>query len=391
MAGLGLLWLLLPVAAASGWWMGRRSASGCADGEPPPEFESQYFRGINHLLNEQPDQAVDVFIELLEVGPETAETHLALGGLYRRRGEMDRAIRIHQNLIAQPELSADHKGEALLELAQDYQSAGLLDRAETIFRELADSGVHRVQALRQLIDVYEHQSDWSQAIAVAHELQLATGNQLGSVIAHYHCEVAEAHRRKDERDDSYVQLDAAIKAHPSSVRASLLEGDMHLEDESYQQALAAYRRVELQDPAYIQEVIPRISECFAALGDADAAMAYLSNLVEKDSDPAAALALSEMKLSREGSGTAREFLLGQLRRRLSLRGLHRLLELEQEAGAKPSEHDLKILRELSERLIADRPSYQCQHCGFPARSLHWQCPSCKHWNTVQPKTELDSQ
>ena len=383
MSALALLWLLLPVAAASGWWFGRRGRPDTS-GDTSPPLEAPYFRGINYLLNEQPDQAVDAFIELLEVGTETAETHLALGGLYRRRGEVDRAIRIHQNLIAQPESSVEHKNEAMLELAQDYQSAGLLDRAETLFRELADTGVHRVQALRQLIDIYEHESDWSKAIGVAEELQSVTGNQLGGVIAHYRCELAEAHKHDGDDSAAFEDLAAAFEAHPASVRASLLEGDLYAAENDHHRALIAYRRIELQDQAYVQEALPRIKACFEAIEDAEAAATYLSELVKKENDPAAALALSEVKRLNDSSSIASAFLLEQLRQRPSLRGLDRLLELELEAGSALGAHDLGLLKELTENLLSERPSYQCEHCGFPARSLHWQCPSCKHWNTMRP-------
>lgn len=389
MSALTLLWLLLPVAAASGWWLGRRSLPGHSDGRQGDALEARYFKGINYLLNEQPDQAVDAFIELLEVGAETAETHLALGGLYRRRGEVDRAIRIHQNLVAQPELDAEHRSEALLELAQDYQSAGLLDRAEDLFKELADSGQHRVQALRQLIDIYEHESDWLRAIEVAQELQRVTGNQLGPVIAHYHCELAETHRRAGRTHEAFAQLDQAVQAHGASVRTSLLEGDIHAENGNHVEALAAYWRIEDQDAAFLNEAIPRISQCFGEVDDPRAASEFLAGLVYRDDDPDATLALSELKLMSEGAASASDFLLGQMRRRLSLRGLHRLLELLADAQVSVQGRDLDVLKDLTERLLAESPTYQCRHCGFPARSLHWQCPSCKHWSTMQPKSLPD--
>lgn len=384
MSGLDLLWLLLPVAALSGWWIGRSSQPQPIADQGPDALDSQYFQGINYLLNEQPDQAVDVFIELLEVGADTVETHLALGSLYRRRGEVDRAIRIHQNLVARPTVSAEQRSEAVLELAQDYHSAGLLDRAEDLFRELADTGVHQVQALRQLIDVYELERDWSKAIIAARELESATGNQLGNVIAHYHCELAGHHREQEQPQEALAEVARAITAHPGCVRASVLEGDIHAALGAHQQALAAYRRVELQDRTYLQEIVSRVNACYAAMDDPEAARIYLTDLVERDSLPSAMVALSKGEF---GIGGAAEFMHAQLERNLSLAGLDRLLELELEGGDSSAAgiRNLTVFKALTERLIADTPAYKCQHCGFPARSLHWQCPSCKHWSTVRPE------
>jgi lipopolysaccharide biosynthesis regulator YciM len=166
-----LLWLLLPVAAASGWYAASRNR-----GEAARSLNADYFRGINYLLNEQPDKAIEAFIRILEIDSETVETHLALGNLYRRRGEVDRAIRIHQNLIARTNLDEEQRVEALFELGQDYFSAGLLDRAEDIFRELVQHEGFRERSLRQIILVYEQEGDWKRAEEAARDLEQVTGS-----------------------------------------------------------------------------------------------------------------------------------------------------------------------------------------------------------------------
>ena len=213
MAPFDFLWLLLPLAAASGWlagWYGKRRRESVAAAD---DLRSNYFKGINYLLNEQPDKAIEAFIKVLEVDSETVETHLALGNLYRRRGEVDRAIRIHQNLIARPNLESEQRSEALLELGHDYLSAGLLDRAENLLQELADGGDYRVQALRQLIDIYEQEKDWSKAIACGHLLEKVTGNHLSPVIAHYQCELAERLRESGEADAALEMVNKAQAIH----------------------------------------------------------------------------------------------------------------------------------------------------------------------------------
>jgi lipopolysaccharide assembly protein B len=384
LAPFDFLWFLLPLAAASGWLVGRyakrrRESSAAAD-----DLRSNYFKGINYLLNEQPDKAIEAFIKVLEVDSETVETHLALGNLYRRRGEVDRAIRIHQNLIARPNLDSEQRSEALLELGHDYLSAGLLDRAENLLQELADSSAYRVQALRQLIDIYEQEKDWNKAIDSARLLEKTTGNQLGPVIAHYHCELAERFREVGETDSALEMLKKALATHDRCARASILEGDMLSDLGEHERAVRAYQRVEEQDADYVPEVIERIQYCYRALLRPDDMDAYLQGLMERYGWITPMLALADSTREREGADGAIEFISEQLRRRTSVRGLDRLLEIELERADATDAAHVSILKDLTGELLSDRPKYKCLHCGFPAKLLHWQCPSCKHWNTIKP-------
>jgi len=378
------LWFLLPLAAASGWLVGhygkrRRESAAAAD-----DLRSNYFKGINYLLNEQPDKAIEAFIKVLEVDSETVETHLALGNLYRRRGEVDRAIRIHQNLIARPNLESEQRSEALLELGHDYLSAGLLDRAENLLQELADSGDYRVQALRQLIDIYEQEKDWHRAIDSARLLEKATGNHLGPVIAHYQCELAERFRDSEDMDAALEMLKSALATHDRCVRASILEGDVLTDRDEHESAIRAYQRVEEQDADYVPETIDRIQFCYRALNQPAEMDSYLNGLMARYGWITPMLALADLKREREGPEAAIEFISEKLRRRTSVRGLDRLLQLELEHADAENGAHVSILKDLTGELLADRPIYKCLHCGFPARLLHWQCPSCKHWNTIKP-------
>jgi lipopolysaccharide biosynthesis regulator YciM len=384
LAPFDFLWFLLPLAAASGWLVGnygkrRRESAAAAD-----DLRSNYFKGINYLLNEQPDKAIEAFIEVLEVDSETVETHLALGNLYRRRGEVDRAIRIHQNLIARPGLESEQRSEALLELGHDYLSAGLLDRAENLLRELAESGDYRVQALRQLIDIYEQEKDWSKAIDSARLLEKATGNHLGPVISHYHCELAERFRGSNQVDSALDLVKKALATHDQCVRASILEGDILTDRDEHERAIRAYQRVEEQDADYVPETIERMQYCYRALDRRDDMDEYLKGLMERYGWITPMLALADLRHDRDGTDDAIEFIADQLRRRTSVRGLDRLLEFELENADAQKDAHISILKDLTGELLSDRPIYKCLHCGFPARLLHWQCPSCKHWNTIKP-------
>ncbi len=376
---LELLWLLLPVAAASGWYAARRSEGGGRRRLTP-----DYFRGLHYLLNDQPDRAIEVFIRVLEIDEETAETQLALGNLYRRRGEVDRAIRLHQNLVARPALTDDLRLEAHLELAQDYLSAGVLDRAEDIYRDLVGAKAHRVQALRHLLDIYEQERDWEQARNTARELAKATGAELGAVISQYLCEGALKALTLGGKDEALKLLRAAREVHPACARASLHEGDVLSSQGSFELALAAYRRIEDQDPDYLPEVIGRIRRCFENLGRREAARGYLERVFDRYGGMTVMLALAEMIREERGNSSAIHFMLGALAKRPTVRGFDRLLDFASDSSSVDVPDHLEVMKGLLAQLMNDRPVYQCRHCGFAARSLHWQCPGCKHWNTVRP-------
>ena len=383
------LWLLLPVAATSGWYAAMRRKRGEHRSTAQTELRNHYFRGVNYLLNEQPDKAIEVFIRMLEVDSETVDTHLALGNLYRRRGEVDRAIRIHHNLIEGRSLSAEERGEALLELGQDYLSAGLLDRAEDVFSSLAGHEVHGVQALRQLIDIYEQEQDWDRAIASAGRLQTVTGSDLGAVMAHYCCENAERLHAQGKHDTALETIGRALALDPACVRARLLEGDMRRASHEHRLALDAYLQVEQQDANYLPEALPRLRACFEALDRRDDLRDYLRHLIDAYASVAATLALAELIRDEEGTDAASAFVTGHLEERVSIRGLDYLLGLELCKLGRRAPGHLHLQRALTEALLADRSLYQCGHCGFRAKSLHWRCPSCKRWNMIKPMQELN--
>ena len=381
-----LWWLLipvalLPVAAVSGWFAARRTLN-INQAVSSADIRSDYYRGINYLLNEQPDKAIEAFIRVLEVDSETVETHLALGNLYRRRGEVDRAIRIHQNLIARPSLSVNQRNEALLELGHDYMSAGLLDRAENLFQELSDTDAYTVPALRQIIDLYEQEKDWDQAIVSARSLAKASGEHLGGVIAHYYCEKAEIAVLNEERPQALQITRQALETDADCVRASLLKGDIEANSGNYEAAIASYRKVEDQDPDFLPEVVPRFQSVFGQLDRTEEALAYLDGLAERHAVIAATLAVATIKKDTEGTAEAVRFMTERLRVKPSARGLEYLLKLKEDEDG-DSDH-LTMIRILTAELVESRSDYKCGHCGFPARSLHWQCPACKHWNTVKP-------
>ncbi|MDX1609717.1 MAG: lipopolysaccharide assembly protein LapB [Halofilum sp. (in: g-proteobacteria)] len=386
---LELLWLLLPVAAASGWWAGRSSARRQDQGQRtgrggvvrPP---SDYFRGLNYLLDEQPDKAIEVFLRLVEVDSETIETHLALGNLFRRRGEVDRAIRIHQNLIARPNLASEHRSYALLELARDYMRAGVLDRAEGLFSELVRTRTHVAEASRQLLTIYEREREWNAAIETADRLQRVTGESQQQLIAHYWCELADSERRSGNDRAARKLAQRALAADENSVRASILEGQIAMDAGQYRQAVRAFRRVESQDPAFLPEVIEPLLTALAQVEHASALEAYIERLRGRYNGISVIQAATNLIREREGYSAARDFFREQLLKRPSLRGLREWVALELEHASERSRPGTEIVLDMLDRLLESKPVYQCSQCGFQGKQLQWQCPSCRSWNTVKP-------
>jgi len=379
---LELLWLLLPVAAASGWFAARRSRARAP--ARTAGLSSDYFKGLNYLLNEQPDKAIEVFVRMVEVDGETVETHLALGNLFRRRGEVDRAIRIHQNLIARPTLSREQRTQALLELGEDYMKAGLFDRAENLFLELIELNAHTERALRHLLDIYQQEQDWEQAIAMARRLQELTGTRMHDVIAQYYCEMAD--RALKERDTSQAQqhIKRALSFDRDCVRASMLQGELELQHGDCKAAVRAYRRVVDQDIEYISEIIAPLRRCYLDMGNRPAFMAFLREIVQRCDAISPMLALVAEVRDQEGEDRAGDLMVEHLRRRPSVRGLNWLIEQNLAHSTGEARDDMRILHDLTTQLLQDKAVYACHQCGFTGKQLHWQCPSCKSWNTIKP-------
>jgi len=380
-----LFWLLLPLAAASGWLAARLEQKRHA--RQSLDLPSAYFKGLNFLLNEQPDKAIEVFIQVLEVNSDTVETHLALGNLFRRRGEVERAIRVHQNLIARPALDKEQRSHALLELGQDYFKAGLLDRAESLFLELSEIRAHSEQALKLLLHIYQQEKEWEKAIAIMRKLSRLSGKKLDDVIAQYYCELADqAYARKDYSTTRDF-LKQAFSADENCVRASILLGDLEAQQGKYREAIQAWRKVEQQDVHYLGEVAGRIAEGFRKLDDDQGLHDYFHDALQQHGGVALALTFSDIIRNREGVKAAEKFVVDWLRRRPNVHGLHQLLELNLAEADGPARDDLLLLRGIIEELRAQHLGYACGQCGFKGKSLHWICPSCNRWNTIKPVQE----
>ncbi len=386
----GLLWLLLPVAVAFGWFAAgqRKGKPGrCADSM----LGSEYINGLNYLLNEQQDKAIDVFIRMLEVNNDTVETHLALGNLFRKRGEADRAIRIHQNLVARTNLSNEQRYDALLELGQDYMKAGLFDRAEGLFSELIEANVHESSALPLLLDIYQQEKDWEHAIVIAAQMGFVGGQPARAVIAQFYCELAGNARARGNIDEALQLLDKAGEYNPHCARVSMIRGNIAQQQGDYSTALSSYEQVVVRDIELLPEILDDIRDCHAALHSQQALIPFLQKVVNQYPGITPVLALAEIISREQGEREAAEFIARELARRPSVRGLSRFIDFSL-TGSEGAAHDnLLILKKITDQLLENKPFYKCSNCGFNGKSLHWQCPGCKHWNSIRPIHGVDAE
>ncbi|MEX2498587.1 MAG: lipopolysaccharide assembly protein LapB [Wenzhouxiangellaceae bacterium] len=377
-----LMLALLPVAALSGWWAATRSYKR-GERRQRHAISSNYFRGLNYLLNEQPDKAIEVFLKLADINTETAETHLALGNLFRRRGEVDKAIRFHRHIIGRSNLSDQHRIQALLELGEDYMRAGLLDRAEKLFCELADDGRYSEVAIRNLLSIYQQEKDWKNAIVQARKLAQVCDYDTSALIAQFHCELAAQAGEVDDIDNARAHLTTARSHHADCVRAYLLEADLDAAAGQWAQAAEHYQKACELDPDISVLVVDSLSRCFTELGREPELLDWLERLVTRGSTLAPVLAFAAIRAESDPT-SAIHFLLGQLQKRPTARGLYQLLELMHRHGHRIDEIDPELLRNLMHRLLADQPRFRCRQCGFSGQTWHWQCPSCREWETTRP-------
>lgn len=382
------LWLLLllPLAVASGWFASRKELERRAK-DTAFNLPSAYFKGLNFLLNEQPDKAIEVFIKVLEVDSETVEMHLTLGNLFRRRGELERATRIHQNIIARPNLSNSQRLQALFELAQDYFKAGLLDRAESLFLELADTPTHAEQALRYLSQLYEQEKEWGNAISATKRLQKYSEKDVSPIVAQYYCELAEISLERQDFEQARTQIESALQVDPNSTRATIQLGNLQFELGEYVSAISTWQKIEEQDPRYLGEVIDKIVAAYRKIEDDEGLWEFLGQALDDYGGPKLLEAQVEEIEHRKGRDEAVDFLTEWLRKNPSLHGLRNLVNLRKtDLASSPLSADLEPMQALLVSLFDTDGLYRCRQCGFTGRTLHWQCPGCKGWYMQAPVT-----
>jgi lipopolysaccharide biosynthesis regulator YciM len=344
-----------------------------------------YFKGLNFLLNEQPDKAIEAFIEVVKVDPETIELHFALGSLFRRRGEYDRAIRMHQNLLERADLSAEQKLTAAAELGEDYLKAGILDRAEEVFRKL-EATAHGAAARERLLQIYEQEKDWARAVEMAGRLAAGDAEPRARDVAQYLCEQAASEASQSRPDGAKPLLAAALEANRKCVRASIQLGDLERGAGNLDQAIEHWKRIESQDPAYIALAAQRLLEAHREAGRAEDGLRLLAGYLERYPSLDLLDTVFQQTLDLKGPEAAYALVREELRRNPTLLGLDRLLEAQIIAAGTPEKRrDLELVRNLVHGHTRRLARYRCENCGFKARQFHWRCPACGGWETYPPR------
>ena len=343
-----------------------------------------YFKGLNHLLNDQPDKAIDSFIEIVKLDPESADMHFALGNLFRRRGETERAIRVHQNLLARPDLPAEDKAHAQYELGIDYLKAGLLDRAEETFNQLVDTS-YAVKARRSLLEIYQREKEWKRAIAAAEGLQDSGAGSRQKEIAQFYCELAQDALVHTAPSDAMQLLDKALEADRHSVRATILRGDALLAQGDVEEALKTWRRVEQQSVPHVALVAARLMDGYRKVGRPQEGVNLLKSYLAEASSIDLIEVVFKAVIELDGVQAAKELVVEELRRNPTLLGLDKLLEARLMDAPANIWEELSMVKNLVQRYTQKLARYQCSHCGFKARQFYWHCPGCSRWETYPPR------
>ena len=372
-------WLLigLPVAFALGWMASRFDLKQLK--RERQDAPRAYFQGLNLLLNEQQDKAIDAFIVAVQNDPDTTELHFALGNLFRRRGEFERAVRVHQHLLGRSDLKAGDRDRAQLALAQDYMKAGLFDRAEAAWATLQGTPFDG-EAQLALLSLYERSRDWPRAAEVARRLEQAGGVSFASRIAHYECEIAlEADARGDTAAAEAALARASLAA-PQSPRPLLLAGQRAMKRSDPAGALLAFDRLRAMNPAAFLLVADEYAHAAQLGGQVAAAEQALS--AELVRLPAVELLNALQQLEGEGSAAHLPRLLAQLQQHPTLSAAQLLLKLPPENFTPQA---WAALRQAVARSAGPLQRYRCAACGFEAQTYFWQCPGCLSWDSYPPQ------
>jgi lipopolysaccharide biosynthesis regulator YciM len=378
-----LWWLLgIPVFFGLGWLAARVDIRQLLS--ESRTLPRGYYKGLNFLLNDQQDKAVDAFIEIVRLDPESADMHFALGNLFRRRGETERAIRIHQNLLARPDLPQDQMEHAQYELGMDYLKAGLLDRAEETFNTLLN-GSYGTQGRRALLEIFQREKEWPRAIEAAIGLQEAGAGSRQKQIAQFYCELAQDALVHLHPEQALELLDKSLQADRVNVRATMLTGDAQLAMGDVEGALMTWRRVEQISVPHVALVAQRLMDGYTKVGRPQEGVNLLKSYLEQASSIDLVEVVYKAVLELDGVDAAKQLVSNELRRTPTLLGLDKFLEarlMDAPANVMP---ELSMVKNLVHSYTQKLARYQCSHCGFKARQFYWQCPGCSKWETYPPR------
>lgn len=374
-------WLLLglPLAFALGWLASRLDLRQMKREEQASP--KAYFKGLNLLLNEQPDKAIDAFIEAVQADPDTSDLHFALGNLFRRRGEYERAIRVHQHLLARGDLPRAERERAQYALAQDFLKAGLFDRAEAAFAAL-EGTAFATDARLALLTLYERTRDWPAAIECARRLEQAGAGSFAGRIAHYCCELAVEADARGQAEEAEAALARAREAAPQAARPLILAGQRLARAGRHEQALQTWRELQAVQPAAFSLIADDYARSAVAAHEEAEALAQLAQLYERA--PSVDVLQAQDRLTPD-AGQRRARMLAHLQQQPSLSAALGLLQERLNTDRPLELRELESLQQAIGTAAKPLQRYRCAACGFEAQRYFWQCPGCQGWDTYPPR------
>jgi lipopolysaccharide biosynthesis regulator YciM len=378
-------WLVaLPLFFALGWIAARVDIQQLLS--ESTSLPAAYFKGLNFLIADQQDKAIEAFTEAVQANSESLELHFALGSLFRRSGEVDRAINLHLSLLDRKHLPSPQRQAIKAELAQDYLKAGLYDRAEEIFSSL-DDGRYQQAALRALLEIYIREREWQRAIKSATELERISGITFRKEIAQFYCEMAVKSLLENDAHTARHELEMALDANKNCVRANILLGDMEANSNAHKIALSFWKRIETQNPEFLGMIANKILSSYKAMGEFSEGLALLKNYFSSHKLPSLMTVIFENMLIEDGAKTAAELAINDLQRKPSLQTLDHLLKARAQINEASTDGETLLIQQTIRNAIGHRAAYCCEQCGFRAKNFHWQCPACNAWESLpaEPK------
>ena len=388
---LELLFLLLPVVFGYGWFMGRNSVKQ-KDQIATQDLSIKYSTGLNYLLSNQQDKAIDYLLEALKVEDDTVEAHFAMANLFRKRGELDRALKVHEHLVRHGNLPSKAKQQAIYELAKDFLSAGLYDRAETMFYKLLKSKVYTVKAQHALMQIYQSTKDWQQGIALQKSIKKSNDKRLLHELANFYCELATQAKEKDEYIATIELLENALQLDPKSCRANWLLAKVYEEHEQFEHASRSYKAIYLQDKEFFPDVIEPMHICYKNTGLEDEFFTFIGDVYKETGSTSALIKYLEFIQQQSDVQAANDFLLEALKRRPTIKGFKHFIKMQMADGTTERQAEtLDVIKELISSYLSIRPRYTCRNCGFNSSTHYWACPSCHDWEQLKPVRGLEGE
>ncbi|TRX56635.1 lipopolysaccharide assembly protein LapB [Thalassomonas sp. M1454] len=386
-----LLFLLLPVAVGYGWFMGRNSVKQKKQ-HAKDSLSIKYSTGLNYLLSNQQDKAMDYLLEALEVEDDTVEAHFAMANLFRRRGELDRALKVHEYLVRQPMLSDKEKQQAVFELGRDFYTAGLYDRAEKMFAKLLKSAMYGNKSLTYLLHIYQSTKDWDQGVTLEKSVIKSNDKKLRHVLANFYCELASIAIAKDEYIKELELLQKALELDPKSSRANLLMAQVFENSEQFNNACRCYKEIFLQDQEFFPDVIDKMQSCYQRSDHNDEFYPFIKQVYDKSGSTSALIKYLDFVIETQSKKKAEEYLLSALNRRPTIKGFKHFIKMQlNEQDSDASSQSLDVIKELVAAYLNIKPRYSCRNCGFNSTVHYWSCPSCHDWEQLKPVRGLEGE